>query len=589
MANDSDQPASMNLEIDGHADSRPRLSAARIEETLGRPTEATFDFAFDEEVSIDPADLLGLVATIHWESGGVGRAATGVLVAVKERPGVGGSLAFTARLAHPLARLEAGRWSRVFTDADLPAIIRRVLEERGWTEDRDFRLAFRDRHAERPLVVQYHESDLAFLSRVLAEHGASYRIDGEVEQETVVFIDAGSDPPRSPADPLRLASQLGLGPEAGQVATASLTQASRLESVRLRDHRFRSPNDRVEASTASEANGAIGEEYLYLDEDLPQAEIESTAARRLEAAHGDGEVYEFDTISPSLASGTSFEVEDHRHGGAYSATYFAVSVSHGLVAVEFPGGSDDRVARYENRCVAVRSTTPWRPPPASRAPRIHGLQAAVVVGDRDGDLNVDEHGRIQVRFRWQVEKADHPAPWIRIAHPWAGRGFGMIALPRVGHEVLLAFLDGDPDRPVVVGSLFNGESTPPEALPNHASRMVIRSKSLGKDDSLYNELHLEDRAGEELVYLRAARDMLAEVVRDQTTLVERDARLEVKRNESSEIKGDRKASVVGRDSLEAREIELVASTSITLRCGGSTITITPSGVDIEAPIVKLNC
>jgi type VI secretion system secreted protein VgrG len=589
MANDWDQPASMSLEIEGHAGSRPRLSSAWIEEALGRPTEATFDFAFDAEVSIDPADLLGRAATIRWTNGGLERAATGVVVAIKERAGVDGGLAFTARLVHRLATLERGRWCRVFTDADLPAIVRRVLTERGFNEDPDFRLALGEVHAKRPLVVQYHESDLAFLARVLAEQGASFRIDGEVEQETVVFIDARSEPPRLPRAALRLAAQLGLGPEDGQVETASLSQASRLESVRLRDHRFRSPTDRAEARKGSEAKGAVGEEYLYLDEDLPQAEIESLAARRLEAAHGDGEVYRFDTIAPSLAAGASFEVEDHRHGGAYSATYLAVSVSHGLVAIESPGGSDDRVVRYENRCVAVRSGTPWRPPPAPEAPRIHGLQAAIVVGDRDGDLNVDEHGRIQLRFRWQVEKADHPAPWVRIAHPWAGRGFGMIALPRVGHEVLLAFLDGDPDRPVVVGSLFNGESVPPETLPAHASRMVIRSKSLGKDDSVYNELHLEDRAGEELVYLRAARDMLSEVVRDQTTLVARDATLEVKRHESSRIKGDRKASIVAKDSVEAREIELVASTSITLRCGGSTITITPTGVDIKAPIIKLNC
>jgi type VI secretion system secreted protein VgrG len=585
----SDGAVWMRLWIDGRDSLAPRLRDLRVDERLGRPTRAELEFTFDEDVWVDPSELLGVTVAVGWGDGQDEHHAAGVFVEVEGRRDADGAQRFVAAMVHRFGLLDRGRTCRVFVDVTLEDVLHRVLRERGWSEGVDYRIEFGEQRTPRPLLVQYHESDMVFLDRVLAEQGGAYRFDISEEPEPVIFIDGSSEAPRVVERAISMASQVGAGldDDQGVIESATRSHRSRLQEVRRRDHRFESPLDPVEAADAVDVPGSMGTDFLYIDEGLSSEEVARLAGRRLDAAHADGEVCMFKTMAPSLFAGGLFDVEDHRHGGDYLGGYLAIAVEHRVVATRFgeAGGADDRIASYRNVCEAIpierKMGFPWGATSADAGPRIHGVQTAVVVGDRDGELNVDRFGRVQVRFRWQTEGEEHPAPWVRIAHPWAGRGHGMIALPRVGHEVLLAFVDGDPDRPVVVGSLFNGESLVPETLPDEASRMVIRSQSLGGDRSLYNELHLDDRTGDERLYLRAARDLLVEVLQDATSLVERDARVEVK--------GARSATV-GKDELvEARGIELVAENGITLRCGGSTIEISPSGITIKGTVIRLNC
>lgn len=585
----SDAPVWMSLWIEGRDSAAPRMWDLRVEEALGRPTLADLEFAFDEDPEVDPAALLGVSATVGWGDGQDECYRAGVLVAVETRSDADGGTRFVASMVHRLGLLARGRACRVFTDATLEDVVHRVMRERGWSEGRDYRIDFGEQRPPRPLVVQYHESDLDFLSRMLAEQGGSYRFDVTIEEEPVVFIDGPSEPPRISDRSISMAFEVGPGLDDGEGLIESAVRAhrTRLRECRRRDHRFESPLEAIEAAANHDMTGAFGSDFLYLDEDLPRDEVERAAMRDLRSDQADGETCTFETIATALVAGGAFEVEDHRHGGDFSGFYRAVAVRHRVVATRFgaAAGAEDRIARYRNVCDAVLADREIGFPRVAGvgggAPRIHGLQTAVVVGERDGDLNVDRHGRIQVRFRWQTEDENHPAPWVRIAHPWAGRGYGMIALPRVGHEVLLAFVDGDPDRPVVVGSLFNGESLVPEPLPDESSRMVIRSRSLADEAQRFNEIHLDDRAGGERLYLRAARDLRVEALQDATSLVERDVRIEVK--------GARSATVGEDEVVEARSIELVAETAITLRCGGSTIEISPAGIAINAPVIRLNC
>ncbi|MEG1680000.1 MAG: type VI secretion system tip protein TssI/VgrG, partial [Stenotrophomonas sp.] len=246
---------------------------------------------------------------------------------------------------------------------------------------------------------------------------------------------------------------------------------------------------------------------------------------------------------------------------------------------------------------ALPGKLPFRSAIATPRPRIAGVQSAVVAGEREEDIAVDKYGRVQVDFHWSKPGRKHAqvsCP-VRVASAWAGKGWGMQAIPRVGQEVLVAFLDGDPDRPLIVGSVFNADHLPPYALPEQRTRSGIRSRSHpdgGAADC--NEICFEDRKGNEDFLLHAQKDMHIEVENDQVALIEHDQQLDVRNDQRytidndqiGKVKHDRRIDVENEEQLSVganattnvqKKFKLDAGSEIELVTGASSIVMKSSG------------
>ncbi|MBR9906203.1 MAG: type VI secretion system tip protein VgrG, partial [Gammaproteobacteria bacterium] len=254
-------------------------------------------------------------------------------------------------------------------------------------------------------------------------------------------------------------------------------------------------------------------------------------------------------------------------------------------------------------------------------PRVDGPQVAFVVGPEGEEIHCDEHGRVKVQFPWDryAEPNDTASCWVRVAQGWAGGGYGSIAIPRIGHEVIISFLEGDPDQPLITGRTYHAVNTAPYPLPEHKTRTVIRTQSHKAEG--FNELRFEDEAGEEQIWLHAQKDLELLTLNDRTEEIRNDSHLKVHNDRISEIDNDdhhtvhnnRHTQVDGDDHLmidgtrhekvgqaqlmeagqeihhkAGMKVVIEAGAEITLKAGGSFLKIDPSGVTIVGPQVKIN-
>jgi type VI secretion system secreted protein VgrG len=229
---------------------------------------------------------------------------------------------------------------------------------------------------------------------------------------------------------------------------------------------------------------------------------------------------------------------------------------------------------YRNRFTCVSEDVPYRPERRTRCPVVGGAQTAVVVGPAGEEIHTDVSGRVKVQFHWDREgkRDDRSSCWIRVSQAWAGPGWGALYLPRVGQEVVVEFLEGDPDRPIIVGGVYNGANPPPVDLPGEKTRSTLRSASSpGGDGS--NELRFEDAKGQEEVYLHAQRDL--------NVVVENDASRRVGGNETIAVDKDRARSVGGSQSLQVAkdDTSTITGSQLLTVSGNRTTTVGASHVE----------
>jgi type VI secretion system secreted protein VgrG len=251
------------------------------------------------------------------------------------------------------------------------------------------------------------------------------------------------------------------------------------------------------------------------------------------------------------------------------------------------------------RVEAVDASVPYRPERVTPKPVIQGTQTAVVVA---ADKKVDKYGRVRVRFHWERAAKESPeCITVRVAQSWAGKGWGAQFLPRVGQEVVVSFLDGDPDRPIVIGSVYNEEHLPPFALPDQAMRSGWRTASPNSSKDTFNELRFDDEADKEQIYLHAQKDLQVVVENDQTVTVgtskkgnrtatiEGNDQLTVKGDGQETVNGNRNATVKGTDTIDVtKSLRLVSKEDITLECGAAKIVLKKDGsIEINGVDVKV--
>lgn len=510
------------------------------------------------------AQILGRPATVLVRAARGVRALHGVVARVRAEGVAGdGSRYYVVRLVPRLALGRLRRASRIFQDASAVEVVTALATERGVP----LRLRLAGTYPKRAYVVQHRETDVAFVARLCAEEGIFFYFDhpadaggdvnvtGRGEGEVLVLSDTADyyAPLDGGEELAERPHQARGGLTGGEEAVERFAFERRLRPTAAvsRRYDFRRP---LVPLTDAAGSGRARSTRLPIDASyFPEPELEEARPRptpavtlldelRRNAACGQGE-----SSCPRLAPGRRMVLREAlvpEHAAAYAVR----SVEHDGVAPAMAVGRPT----YQNRFTCVPAAVPLRPrPPRPRLVQV--LETATVVGPAGEEIHTDEHGRVKLRFHWDLEAgADRPeersSAWVRVAQAWAGTGFGAQVVPRVGMEVIVGFLGGDPDEPVVAGCLYNATHPPPYPLPAHKTRSGLRTRSSPGGEGA-NELFFEDGKGQELFYLQAERDRQALVKHDDAEAVVGEQVLAVGQN--------RRATIGKVDELEVGERHIV--------------------------------
>jgi type VI secretion system secreted protein VgrG len=564
-----------------------------------------------------PVDLHALIdtpatLTVHHRYAGI-RHFSGVVAEVERGDAGPHRAAYTMTLLPALHRLRFGSDCRIFQEMSVPDIVSQLLGEYGVT---DVRWDTQQDHAPREYCVQYRETHLDFINRLLAEEGIWYHtVHGPEGQHTLRLSDVPDVCPPCPQQAMLEYNATSGGAVRGVYCSRfSVRERVRSTAFTQRDYTFKNPPHTLEqVHAASDGNGS---ETYHLYDYPGRYKVDGVGRpftrTRMEAHRVDASTVDGEANTPHLTAGHTVTLTDHPRADN-NIKYRLLGVHHGGRQPQALGAeAGDGATTYGCSFVGMPARLPYRPPDSVK-PLVDGPQIATVVGPKGEEIYTDEHGRVKVRFPWdRYAKGDeHSSCWIRVAQLWAGTRFGAMFLPRIGHEVVVEFLDGDPDQPLITGRVYNAANRTPYPLP--AKKTVSTIKSRSHKSAGANELRFDDATGDEEIFLHAQKDLETRVLndarevigRDRHKMVERDAyenitgdshRL-VEGDSHGQVKGDRHETTDGATleevgssaSLKAgTTIVLEAGSQITLKVGGSFISIHGGGVDIVGPIINLN-
>ncbi|WP_460136987.1 type VI secretion system tip protein TssI/VgrG [Pseudomonas sp. S1_E04] len=463
-------------------------------------------------------------------------------------------------LAPRLACLAHRRDQRIFQQRSVPQIIAAVLEHHGILADAYVFELGPVVYPPRAFCVQYAETDLHFIQRLCEEEGIHYHFRHSEDAHVLVFGDDQTVFRRLPAQ--RYSPAGGPEAETSVIQRFDVRLSTRSRQTVRRDHDFEHPSLCLQ-ETAGPASAPLLEDYRYPAGFNRHARGLRLARRALEGHQRDRQRALGKSDQPAVRSGHFLELCEHPEPSC-NDLWLITSVrheGHQPQVLEEAVCEVDKFQGYRNRFTA----TPWqathRPALKHPKPTISGSQTATVTGPAGEDVHCDAYGRVKVRFHW--DRLDHTddksSCWVRVASGWAGDGFGATMIPRVGMEVLVTFLEGDPDQPLINGCLPNALHMPTYPLPQHKTRSVLRSRSTPGGEGA-NELYLEDRRGEELIYLRAQRDLeqwvghdsRLEVAGERRELIHGLSTVQMESEEHRHITGDRKVVLKAGDHLRVQ-------------------------------------
>ncbi|MEX2220142.1 MAG: type VI secretion system tip protein TssI/VgrG [Phycisphaerales bacterium] len=530
------------------------LLLARIEgrEELGRLFEYRLDLLSDDAaVKLD--DLVGANATVRIETpGGETRYINGYFARFRQTGFEPGAAEYEASLVPWLWFLTRTANCRIFQKMTVPDIIKQVFRDRGFSDIED---ALGGTYPEREYCVQYCETEFDFVSRLMEHEGIYYYFKHENGKHTLVLADAPSaHAPAEGAAEIRfhLKSE---GELAGEfISEWTVEKAAQSGRYSLNDYNFTNPSGALESKISNPRphKAADFEVYDYPGCFETTADGERYARIRLEELHAAYERAEGVTDERSLATGNTFTLKDHPRPDQNDREYLVLATDLTAAVNDYStGGDDGEETAYTCTFTVAPAQQPFRPARITEEPIIQGPQTAVVVGKSGEEIWTDEHGRVKVQFHWDrnCPADENSSCWVRVAQSVAGKKWGGVFLPRIGQEVIVEFLDGDPDRPIITGRVYNGTNKPPYDLPGKATQSGMKSSS-SKGGSGFNELRFEDKAGDELVAVHAQKDMHIKILNHRATSVGADDHLQVGNDQKIEIKNDR-SEKVGANHMEA--------------------------------------
>ncbi|WJG28183.1 type VI secretion system tip protein VgrG [Vibrio furnissii] len=526
---------------------------------------------------------------------------------------------YSLTLVPALERLSLRHNSRIFQLNTVPEILSILLQEMGIN---DYAFALTRDCEQREFCVQYRETDLDFLHRLAAEEGLVYSFIHEEGKHTLIFSDASDSLPKL-GEPIPYNTLAGGMIESPYISALSVHTQSEVSQTALQDYSFKKP-------TYAFAQQAVGTEMDYQQPDYEHFDApgrykddvsgKAFSQIRLDYLRRNARTATGKSNQPLLRPGVKFDLQEHLDD-TLNRDWLVVSVTcQGTQpqALEEAGGNG--ATTYANQFSLIPAHRTWRATPQAK-PQVDGPMIATVVGPEGEEIFCDEHGRVKLHFPWDrySNGDEHSSCWVRVSQGWAGSQYGMIAIPRIGHEVIVSFLNGDPDQPIVTGRTYHATNTAPYTLPDNKTKTVLRTET--HQGQGYNELSFEDQAGSEQIYLHAQKDFDGLIENDHTSVIQHDKHLTVENDRFTQIKNNQHLTVGGESrtkialdqSIEiggslhqkvadktifdsgnevhlkaGNKLVLDAGSELTIKAAGSFIKVDAGGVHVVGSAINLN-
>lgn len=455
---------------------------------------------------------------------------------------------------------------RIFQNKKVPDIIQEILKENGVT---DVKTVLKATYEPRDYCVQYRETDFNFVSRLMEQYGIFYFFEHAEKKHTVVLSDDLSAHQPCPEQP-----EVAWNPHGSDnldedvITSLQWEETFRFGKYAVTDYNFETPSTslRAEVKTQIEVGGNSKYEiYDYPGEYGKKAEGDGIAKIRMQEEEAQYKVISGAGTARVFTAGYKFTLQDYVRkdvNGDYVLTQVqhVVSVGNTYTTGSAGGGNEDD---YSNSFSCIPAKRPFRSPQVTPKPMVQGPQTAVVVGKKGEEIWTDKYGRVKVQFHWDRygKMNEDSSCWVRVSQNWAGKKWGAMFLPRIGQEVIVEFIEGDPDQPIITGRVYNAELMPPYDLPANQTQSGLKSRSSkGATPDNFNEIRFEDKKGEEQLFIHAEKNQDIEVENDETHSVGHDRKKDIKNDETVSVGNNRLENVgknetisIGNDRTESVE------------------------------------
>jgi len=480
---------------------------------------------------------------------------------------------YTAEVVPWLWFLSLSADCRIFQKKTALEIVEEVFKAEGY---RDFEMKCGRSYEKREYCVQYRETNLNFVSRLLEEEGIFYYFKHERNKHTLILADDQTQVAACPGQASAKMAKPGHHQEADVVTSFQLEEAVHVGGVVVRDYDYLQPTVQLESTVTGNGTGKIydfpgSNAELGGAGSAPQV-LERNARLTLEEHEAAHLIARGGSTCRAFQSGFKFDLQEH-YRSSVNQSYRLLSVHHSARAATFESGSHESL-EYDNSFVAIPQSVRFRPPRTAPKPLMYGTQTALVVGKAGEEIWTDSHGRVKVQFYWdrQGRKDENSSCWVRVASVWAGKAWGVVHIPRIGQEVVVDFLEGDPDRPLITGSVYNADQTVPYGLPANQTQSGVKSRSSkqGGTDN-FNEIRLEDKKGSEELFIHAEKDLKTEVEHDEIRTVGNDRTTTIENNDTRTVnKGNDVATI--KQGNQTVTIEM-GDQEVKLKQGNQTIVL----------------
>jgi type VI secretion system secreted protein VgrG len=507
---------------------------------------------------------------------------------------------------------------RIFQKKTVQEIITDVFSKGGYS---DYQFKLYGSYEPRTYCVQYRESNLNFVLRLMEEEGMFYFYEQSDGKHTMVITDSKAAVKPCPhLAKARYAYQPQGGIEEDFVHTFDAEDAYRTGKVALQDFDFIKPSSKLDVNVSGK--NAISELYDYPGRYYDTGRGDKLARVRLEESEIKLKTSSGISTCRGMEGGYKFELQEH-YNKSLNQEWLVTNVNIFTAGNNYRSEMEEPF-EFTNTFEVMPAKTQYRPPRTALKPIVRGLQTAIVTGPKGEEIYCDKYGRVKVQFHWDREGKydENSSCWVRVSAAWAGKAWGWITIPRIGQEVQIDHMEGDPDRPIITGRVYNAEQEVPYKLPDHKTQSTFKSRSSMKGSaSNFCELRIEDLKGKEQVFIHSeydqdnrskndsrewvGRDKHVIVTSNQKELVKADKHLHVKGKQEEKIDGDFKLKVGGSQhdkvgqlyALEAGQeihekagmkVVIEAGMELTLKGPGGFIKIDPSGIYINGLMVYIN-
>jgi len=566
---------------------------------LGRPFEYELQLTSSDD-AIDLNQLLGkpMSVSVQLSSGG-NRYFHGLVARCSQNVDTGQFASYQVTLRPWLWMLTRTSDCKIFQNLTIPQIIKQVFRDLGFF---DFEDTLSRPYREWEYCVQYRETSFDFVSRLMEQEGIYYFFRHEKDRHVLVLADAyGAHQPAPGYESVPFYPPDGQHRERDHVSDWRLAQEVQPGSLELNDYDFQRPSARIDVRSAMPRPHSAGDYPLY---DYPGSYVQSEdgehyARTRIEAIQSLHERVELSGTARGLGAGhvfslTGFSRQDQNR------EYLIVASRYLISQESLETGSSSAGLQFESALTCIDAHQSFRTQPSTKRPIVKGPQTAVVVGTEGSEIFTDAFGRVKVHFYWDRhdQSNENSSCWIRVSQAWAGKNWGSMQIPRIGQEVIVSFLEGDPDRPIITGRVYNAEQTVPYELPANATQSGTKSRSSkGGTPANFNEIRMEDKKGAEQLYIHAERNQDIVVEVDESHSVGHDRHKSIGNDETVTVGQDRVRAVQRNDTLKvggaksdsiSTQYLIEAGSQIRLVCGKSVLELNASGeINISGSSFKI--